>query len=696
MSFNLNSLWLDWRAKVPDGTPNPSNDYHLVLLKELCLEKGIDKDTTDSVILFLEKKEKTGYTHKSRGIYVKDADADNPNAQRYKKVGDKFVKVDKKDKVVKKGKPKGVGVFDTPTVKKAPPLALKKAKKKKPLKYNAQGRVIKDRDEYGKVIATRDKTLKKVNSQVEKEVFESDLGPDDDNTFKKKNKNFKVGKKTKNISNPPPPFKFDPKLMNAVPKVPKKYLQMIERMIDTQQADSDGFLPSISHFVDEKGAGRISAQGGEIMALAVAGMDDEQVKLFQESINKHLADPNRPKKQIIEKSWVEAAVNNRKAMYNNIKRQYPNINLPDDIVHTGWDTKKDVEAMGLSDYKKNKGFSTDMYLSINTPNGVMLGEVSLKKDKNVNFLNSGTGKFSEWNPNLSDNINPKVYAKKARERNINFITNNKTKLANLLKKQPQSEATQEFISKMESKYKKMGQKPPYNIDHALTLFGGRSSRDKQAVLWYGIVALADDGNKDAITLMKNDEKEHNDYVSDSITAITKKPVKRNKMYQGMLKEIKSEFPLKAVSSEEESMAIGDQSLDKATMKAIFGTDDYNEIKDHLVAKEPKPVLDTRKTIKQNGKVIKNPNYKKLERDTRKTIKQNGKVINNPNFGKLTGKMTEPYLGYQAKARGKIIPISTIVIREDGRGYGGQFKFEMKLDKRFYKLMETANKDTYGE
>jgi len=56
MSFNLNSLWLDWRAKVPDGTPNPSNAYHLVLLKELCLKQGIDTKTTDSVILFLEKK----------------------------------------------------------------------------------------------------------------------------------------------------------------------------------------------------------------------------------------------------------------------------------------------------------------------------------------------------------------------------------------------------------------------------------------------------------------------------------------------------------------------------------------------------------------------------------------------------------------------------------------------------------------
>ena len=58
MSFNFNSLWLDWRAKVPDGTPNPKNAYHLVLLKEICLSKGIDIDIIDKVILVLEAEEK--------------------------------------------------------------------------------------------------------------------------------------------------------------------------------------------------------------------------------------------------------------------------------------------------------------------------------------------------------------------------------------------------------------------------------------------------------------------------------------------------------------------------------------------------------------------------------------------------------------------------------------------------------------
>ena len=58
MGFNLDSLFIEWRAKVSDGVPNINNDYHLVILKEICLNKGIDKDIVDNVILVLEKDEK--------------------------------------------------------------------------------------------------------------------------------------------------------------------------------------------------------------------------------------------------------------------------------------------------------------------------------------------------------------------------------------------------------------------------------------------------------------------------------------------------------------------------------------------------------------------------------------------------------------------------------------------------------------
>ena len=75
MSFNLNSLWLDWRAKVPDGTPNPSNAYHLVLLKELCFKQGIDKDVVDNVILVLEKEgDDDKYTSVGHGYYKLNKD----------------------------------------------------------------------------------------------------------------------------------------------------------------------------------------------------------------------------------------------------------------------------------------------------------------------------------------------------------------------------------------------------------------------------------------------------------------------------------------------------------------------------------------------------------------------------------------------------------------------------------------------
>ena len=58
MNFEINSIWTDWRLKVPNGVPNPFNDYHLVLLKEICFDHNVDQGIVNDVILFLEKSEK--------------------------------------------------------------------------------------------------------------------------------------------------------------------------------------------------------------------------------------------------------------------------------------------------------------------------------------------------------------------------------------------------------------------------------------------------------------------------------------------------------------------------------------------------------------------------------------------------------------------------------------------------------------
>ena len=166
------------------------------------------------------------------------------------------------------------------------------------------------------------------------------------------------------------------------------------------------------------------------------------------------------------------------------------------------------------------------------------------------------------------------------------------------------------------------------------------SRDRQNVLWKTIRGLKKQGNENAEAIVEQDNKEHSEFVEKAVKAVTENP----KMRDGMLNDIRQEFPLKAVSDGEETMAIGPNSLDKKTMKAIFGTDNYDEIKENLVA-EPGP---------------------------------------------------PPFIGYNVAASGEVFPVAEIKVREDGRGYGGQFKFEMILHKDFAPRLEKAQSEIYGE
>lgn len=81
----------------------------------------------------------------------------------------------------------------------------------------------------------------------------------------------------------------------------------------------------------------------------------------------------------------KAATQSRKAIIDRLEKQYGEGTT---IVASSWDAEGEVEAMGIQNYKENKGFSTDMYLRVRKPNGEeVLDEISLKKSKDVNFLN---------------------------------------------------------------------------------------------------------------------------------------------------------------------------------------------------------------------------------------------------------------------------------------------------------------------
>jgi hypothetical protein len=471
-----------------------------------------------------------------------------------------------------------------------------------------------------KIFGGKDKTLTKIDSLNSKN-FLTKQQPDDA-AFDKLNKKSQIGP-------PPKPFKF-PKEIYQNAKIPKRHLIALERMLRTKLDDSS---KKWSHFSNlPGGAGKIPAQAGELMTLIGTSLDNKNAAIFYNSLAKYeneqiqshpeLANPS---KRIVTKDWIAAAMNNRKAIIARITKEYPGAT----ITAGSWDTEGEVESLGLQDYKKNKGFSTDVYFKVRTKDGKdILDEVSLKKDKNVNFLNSGTGEFIKWDPNIPDEINPKVYAQTERKALMTFAKKNLQKLAN--------------VAKVDKDLQRIIKEKGIDIKGAyqLMISGKGSNRDVNNIIYSAIKALGNKGNKDAVKYVAAVDKTHKKYIANSVSALST----NKKLKQGMLNSIREEFPLKAVGEGEESMAIGDMSLDRAVLTQIFGTSDFEQIKEGLIA-----VTDSE----------------------------------------------PPYIAYRAKSSKVNIPIAQIGIREDGVGYGGQLKFEMKLDPRFAKVLKLANEKIYA-
>jgi hypothetical protein len=470
-----------------------------------------------------------------------------------------------------------------------------------------------------RVISGKDKTLEKVETTKTKEFLQKQIP--DDSKFEEKNKKYKIG-------TPPEPYKL-PKEVTKNPKVPPRHFVALERMMNTRFSNDTA---KWSHFSDlPGGAGQISAQAGELMTLISTTLDNDAAEKFFTSLFNHeklqvQSNPNLKSEssRIVTKSWIQAASNNRKAIKNRIEFEYPD----SEIVAGAWDTEGEVNAMGLSNYKQNKGFSTDAYFKLKTKDGEeILDEVSLKKSTTVNFLNSGTGKFLEWDSNLPDDINPNVYSENQRKSLSTFISKNFDIIKSL------AEKDKEYLDISNSK--------KINLQTALEkLKKGGGSRSINKVALSAISAAAKAGNKEAEKYMQNVQKVHKEHQHNVVKALGSNP----KLKKGMLNSIREEFPLKAVGEGEESMAIGPYSLDRQVLKNIFETSNFEEIKEGLFA-----------------------------------------VTNED----------PPYLAYKAGKKGKVIPIATISVREDGVGYGGQIKFEMQLDRRFAKILEQSNKEIYG-
>ena len=497
---------------------------------------------------------------------------------------------------------------------------------------------------------SKNKTLVDTNP-IESENYQIDLEPNDDD-FNKRNE------KSANPT-PPEPLKLDGFIKN--PKFPKRYTKVLERMVNSRITTETAKWAHFSNI--EGGQGKISAQAGELMTMMGSTMSDDEWNEFSEALLKHeqeLLDNHEdvfkkknakgklvdnPGSRIIDKSWVKAATQSRKAIIDRLEKQYGEGTT---IVASSWDAKGEAESLGIQDYKVNKGFSTDMYLRVKKPNGEeVLDEISLKKSKNVNFLNSGAGQFKEWlGDDLPDEINQSVYKENQRESLSSTGQSIKSDIESLLSDNP------EKAKELQKVFKSKG----LDFNEALdNLQNGKGDyRKSSSVVMASIKSIADwpswgkrndkgpneGGNTVAQKYLREASEKQTKFIEASIKSLSENP----KMKEGMMTSIREEFPLKAVSEGEETMAIGDMSLDKDTMVEIFGTSNYDNIKEKLVS-EPGP---------------------------------------------------PPFLGYRADVGGDVIPIAEVSVREDGVGYGGQIKFEMKLDKRFAKTLNDATSKVYSK
>ena len=624
MNDIIDDIIIEWAYRVKDGKPNPKSIRDRIVLESVLKDFGWNVAQRNVLLENLSEADENKPLSKNDKKKVKDMGLvwkgkgygkPNQDGIQFKNVDGKLVAVDKKDDKKSGEKLDEPSEFERDTdSNKDISKDFERGDSEKDGEAQANG-----------YVGDKDKSVEE-GEPSETEEFQREPEPNDEE-FEKRNEKHKNPE-------PPPPISLDGIIKN--PKFPKRYIKMLERMMNSRLTSK---TKKWEHFSDiAGGAGQIKAQAGELLTMIGSTLDDDEFEELMTALEDHekkLLDEHpgvfkkktkqgavidNPGSRIIDKTWIKSARNNRKAILDRLEKQYGEGTK---IIGSSWDTKNEVEAMGFSDYENNKGFSTDCYFKVQKPDGEqVIDEVSLKKSTKVNFLNSGAGIFPEWDENLPDEINQEVYRAKARKRNIDYITQNKDKVDEFLNS-PQA-----------APIKKLMESKGLTFEEAMK----GNSRDKQNIL-FQTIKLMSKADESAKAIIQQDNKEHSEFVEKAVTAITE----NDNMREGMLNEIRSEFPLKAVSDGEETMAIGPNSLDKETMKNIFGTDDYDEIKEKLVAKPGPP----------------------------------------------------PFIGYRVDTGDEVIPVAKIVIREDGRGYGGQFKFEMVLHDDFSKKLESAQKEIYG-
>jgi hypothetical protein len=429
---------------------------------------------------------------------------------------------------------------------------------------------------------------------------------------------------------------------NGKSKFPKKYVKVLTRLLNTKPAGV-----TIRDFTDASGAGTLASTMGELLTMmAVTMKDDSKSNEFFNTIQSHVKENG--KDSIIDVGWVKSAQKVRDSLYKRYDRIYGKGNW--ELEQMAWDVPSEVEALGLENYKQNKGFSTDVYAKVKVNGKSVLDEISLKKELTANLLNATSnriqdimvrGAASEDDLKMYDDLNSKIdslaglkdkssieekrnlvaqrdaiiekynakvpdqvkvsYAqKKQREFHQYFIKNGQKEAMKFLNKFCSKDTKYRKISATTIKTK-LNQKEDYikqvtkKIDALCKeVKSGKSYADaligleKADYQKLNLSIMAAIAAEDSKSIAA---KAYNDIIQNSHNhskAVRDFLLKDTNARKGLFASIREALPLKALFEGEENMILGDVSADKQVLQDVFGVSTFEELEEKLAIRDTPP------------------------------------------------------------------------------------------------------------
>ena len=683
VEYRIDEAWVDWK-----------NPKHISILSEVLSELGLGVIKHELIENLIEAEE-DDYSHLGAGIYVKKGDEDKENAQRFKKDGEgdsvtfKPISPDEVDKIKQQQGDAGKkAASNTPQNQQGdgeqpqekPQGGAFKGKGgddyKEQLPANDPASTKKDEKETEKdeevkpgIPNQKDKSLKDVDTK-ESDVYK-------DKTTGISDEEFKNGPANSIFENTGDELKeesLDEYFKSG--KIPKKYQTVITRLMNSENGKQ-----KITDYMTGVGAGQLQSQAGEIITMAGIGMSDEEFNGFISKLEEQVSKYPKGKKPVVTKEWLESVRHVRSVTKKRYDSQFGEGNWQ--IEASAWDVPNEFEALGNSDYNKNKGFSSDMYVKLSVNGKPVLDEISLKKDSTANIYNGVVTDIKNWSSNVPSGADIDVYKKGEIERPTQYGKD--TQRLEVDRKVLTSEAVMknkelrqtlqalgvvsgdakkgyklekkadEIITKLES----LPVPPPIDLDRFKQTFGtGDKTRFKKFLIMHAACQRAkevSEGNTEKTTaseFLNNhigyEKGEDGKYPKGSIKRYQNDTIQflvdDEEAKEGCLNALAEKLPMKSLLEGEEKMAIGGLSADPKTLKRVFGIDNYEDFKAGLTIKED-----------EDG--------------------------NN-------------FLVYRSESPSKEVSIAEVKVRQKGQGYASSVGLEFQIAKEFGKELYTANKEEY--